>query len=326
MSSALPSDPAARFYSLPESVAEALAAARSCAGEYRYSAGGTDLQVLRGQGLHDPAMVIDLSCIRDLRELRFQDSALDIGALVTLDELISNLRVRQAYPLLLEAALSVATPVIRKTATVGGNLLVSNRCINYNQSRSWRAAVGSCLRDVGDTCLVTGVRHGKCFSRHVSDLAPVLLALDAAVTIRNQNSTFSIPLSKLYVQDGIRFLSHLEHDGILLSIRVAATTKHCYYRKLRLRQSLDFASLSVAACVDAAGVVRICLNGIAMAPVLITGTWSDLSLPDLIKRARLKSKLVDNDLLPMAYRQEMLAVYLEELWHVFHGQRPESNR
>jgi len=219
--------------------------------------------------------------------------------------------------LMVEAALSVGTPVIRKTATVGGNLLVNNRCTYYNQSKPWRTAVGSCLRDVGDTCLVTGVKHGKCFSRHVSDMAPALIALDTEVTIRNQHSTFSIPLSQLYVQDGIRCVSHLEDDGILENIRVFAKVKHWWYRKLRLRQSLDFTSLTVAATADSLGMVRICLNGVAMAPILISGQQSELTLDGIIKQARLKAKLVDNDLLPLPYRQEMTAAYLEELWNDF---------
>ncbi len=315
MSVALPVKSFATSYAAPSTVDEALELARAHPGAYEYSAGGTDLQPLRQQELHSKPVIIDLCGIRELRGVRVIEGSTEIGSLVTLDELVSTPAVKQAYPLLVEAALSVATPVIRKTATVGGNLLVSNRCSYYNQSKMWRTAVGSCLRDVGDTCLVTGVKHGKCFSRHVSDMAPALIALDAEVTIRNQHSTFLIPLSQLYVQDGIQSVSHLEDDGILEKIRVTANVRNGWYRKLRLRQSLDFTSLTIAGCTDSMGMIRICLNGVAMAPVLISGRRSELTLEGIIKQARLKAKMVNNDLLPLPYRQEMMAVYLEEVWN-----------
>ena len=304
-------------YGAPTTMDEALELARAHPGAYEYSAGGTDLQPLRQQELNSKPVVIDLCGIEELRSLKVLESSMEIGSLVTLDELISSPATKRAYPLLVEAALSVATPVIRKTATVGGNLLVTNRCTYYNQSKSWRTAVGSCLRDVGDTCLVTGVKNGKCFSRHVSDLAPALIALDAEVTIRNQRSTFSFPLSQLYVQDGIRCVSRLEEDGILLKIRIAMPVTRWRYRKLRLRQSLDFTSLTLAATADSQGLIRICVNGVAMAPILISGHRSELTLDGVIKQVRLKAKLVNNDLLPMAYRQEMAAAYLAELWNDF---------
>ena len=304
-------------YGAPSTLDEALELARANPGEYEYSAGGTDLQPLRQQELHSKPVIIDLCSIRELHGVRSVAGGIEIGAMTTLNELSTNTAIKQTYPLLVEAALSVATPVIRKTATVGGNLLVTNRCTYYNQSKPWRTAVGLCLRDVGDTCLVTGVKNGKCFSRHVSDLAPALIALDAAVTIRNQRSTFSVPLSQLYVQDGIRWVSRLEEDGILLNIRVATPIKRWWYRKLRLRQSLDFTSLTLAATADSQGITRICLNGVAMAPILISGHQSELTLDGIIKQARLKARLVNNDLLPMAYRQEMMAACLEELWNDF---------
>lgn len=317
MSVVLPIKSFAASYATPSTMDEALELARAHRGGYEYSAGGTDLQLLRQQELHSQPVIIDLCGVLELQGVRVTDGSLEIGALEKLDELLTAPAVKQTFPLLVEAALSVATPVIRKTATLGGNLLVSNRCSYYNQSKAWRTAVGSCLRDVGDTCLVTGVKNGKCFSRHVSDMAPALIALDAEVTIRNQHSTFSIPLSQLYVQDGIRCVSRLEEDGILLKIRISSTVKKWWYRKLRLRQSLDFTSLTIAACADSEGMIRICLNGVAMAPVLIAGRKSELTLEGVVKQARLKAKVVNNDFLPLSYRQDMMTAYLEELWDDF---------
>ncbi|PIZ05633.1 MAG: 4-hydroxybenzoyl-CoA reductase subunit beta, partial [Flavobacteriales bacterium CG_4_10_14_0_8_um_filter_32_5] len=47
-------------------------------------------------------------------------------------------------------ALSVGSPLIRKTATIGGNVLCENRCLYYNQSEWWRESIGYCLKCDGD--------------------------------------------------------------------------------------------------------------------------------------------------------------------------------
>ena len=303
-----------QLYATPSTIDEALQIASGLKGEYAFIAGGTDLQPARQLRLAVPSNTIDLTGISELRDLRVKGNQLNLGSLVTLDQLTNSPELAQNCPLLAAAAKVIATPVIRKTATVGGNLLVSNRCTHYNQSELWRTSAGSCLRDVGDTCLVTGARNGKCVSRNVSDLAPALIVLNAEAVIRNPREEFSIPLRDLFFQDGLQPIRHLLPDGILLKLQISLNVKSWYYRKLRLRRSLDFTSLTVAGVRDDTGTIRICLNGVATAPVLISGRESELSLKDVQSAARLKSKLVDNDLLPLHYRKEMMKVYLDELW------------
>jgi len=80
-----------------------------------------------------------------------------------------------------------------------------------------------------------------------------------------------------------------------------------------LRRSLDFTSLTVAVVWDRYRV-RIGINGVSMAPVLIRENLSGLSLGNLQRQARKKCLFVDNDLLLLQYRREMLQVYLQEWW------------
>jgi 4-hydroxybenzoyl-CoA reductase beta subunit len=301
-------------YSIPATTAEALAKARECAGDYVYFGGGTDIQIHRKHGLSTQRHIIDLSAIEELRKLRCAGDRLEIGSMVTLDELISAADLRKRWPLIVDAARSVATPVIRKSATIGGNLLVKNRCTFYNQSHQWRMAAGSCLRDTGDTCRVTGSKE-LCNSRNVSDMAAALIALDAQVAIESQNGSRTVPLIDLYVSDGINSIAHMDQDGIITGIIVEFEPSRWWYRKLRVRRSIDFTSLTVAATVDSADTVRVCLNGVSMAPVLIAGKMPELSPETMLKQARRACKIVDNDLLPLSYRREMIGVFLRECWN-----------
>lgn len=294
-------------------VAQALQLARGSGGDYIYSAGGTDLQINRKQELIGKSLIVDLCEIPELRNIRVESDSLVIGSMATIDDLILSREVTSWCSLIVEAARSIATPVIRMTATVGGNLLVSNRCSYYNQSSFWRQSAGSCLRDTGDTCIAIG-GGDKCFSRNVSDMAPALIALDAHVTIQDQESKREMPLIDLYATDGIRHHANLDKDAILASVRVSLQPVRWWYRKLRRRESLDFTSLTVAATVDDKHHARICLNGISMSPVMIEVNMGTAHLDDLKSLARRNAKVVDNDLMPLSFRREMMNVFMDELW------------
>jgi 4-hydroxybenzoyl-CoA reductase subunit beta len=302
------------LYIRPPTVDEALVKAAEHQGDYLYFGGGTDIQIYRKQELARQRTVIDLSDIDGLRAIQKGKDGLTIGSMVTLDEIITAAVIQDEFPLIAEAAKSVATPVVRKSATIGGNLLVQNRCTFYNQSKAWRKAIGSCLKEVGDICQVTGGKD-KCFARNVSDTAPALMVLEATVVIHNRDAIVGIPLKDIYVADGIQEHIHLDDDAILTEIKIAREPERWWFRKLRLRRSVDFTSLTVAATVDSDGTARVCLNGVSMAPVLVEQPLSSMTLEDLIRRARKECKTVDNDMMPLKYRREMIDVYLTDWWH-----------
>jgi 4-hydroxybenzoyl-CoA reductase subunit beta len=236
--------------------------------------------------------------------------------MTTLDDIISSDIINSNYPLISEAAKSVATPVIRKTATIGGNLLVNNRCTFYNQSKEWRDSIGSCLKDVGDICQVTG-GNKSCYARNVSDSAASLMALGSEIILLTPSGSIQKPLTELYLPCGIK--SHeLDEHSILIGITVPIKAGKYWYRKLRLRKTLDFTSLTVATTVDSQKMARICLNGVSMSPVLIKDSLASLTLESIIKQARKYCKTVENDLMPLKYRREMINVYLKECWEKLH--------
>jgi NADPH-dependent glutamate synthase beta subunit-like oxidoreductase len=113
-------------------------------------AGGTDLLGTLKDRVHPatPDLLIDLKRIPGLRSIEEHDGALRIGALVTLADLAADNAVREHYPLLAEAARSVASPQIRNMGTVGGNICQEPRCWYYR-------APGNhfhCLRKGGTSC------------------------------------------------------------------------------------------------------------------------------------------------------------------------------
>lgn len=84
--------------------------------------GGTDLIVRIKDGFEFPEIVVDIKSISELKELKFDGKNLFIGATVTFNELIESDVVKEKFPLLWEAAKSVASTGIRNRATLAGNI------------------------------------------------------------------------------------------------------------------------------------------------------------------------------------------------------------
>ena len=151
---------------------------------YELRAGATDLTERRRTGVSHGA-VRDIERSPELSRIDWAtDGSALIGALVTADTVSADARIRTGYPGLAAAAGGLATPQIRRAATIGGNLLQHNRCWYY------RHPATSCLRKGGDTCPArTGNHHhgvifdlGPCVAPHPSTLGAALLAYDAEIT------------------------------------------------------------------------------------------------------------------------------------------------
>ena len=305
------------LYVMPQTVAKAISLANNDPAGYVFYAGGTDIQLHIKQHLIQPDTIIDLTGVKSLKKINSRGGRLVLGAMVTLDQIIHHQGIRANYPIIAVSATSVATPVVRKTATLGGNLMVSNRCSFYNQSFEWRQSIGSCLKDTGDFCQVTGGLH-HCYSRNVSDLAPALMALNARVTVRSVTGKIYLPMAGLYVPDGLIVHAPLGAGGIITEIMIPEIPSKWWFKKLRLRNSMDFTSLTVAACVDNTDNLRVAVNGVSMAPVGVEAKISNLTLTDLIRQVKRTCKTVDNDYLPLQYRREMISAFLTECWESFH--------
>ncbi|OOC53773.1 MULTISPECIES: FAD binding domain-containing protein [Nocardiopsis] len=168
----------------PEGLDEALTRLDGTGARPR--AGGTDLTACLSSGVLEPAPVVDLSGVAELRGAEWRpDGSVRLGALTGVGELSADARLADAYPALALTARELATPQVRNAATLGGNLLQRNRC--------WylRNPAFDCFQTGGDSCPARGGDHlygvvvdqGPCVAPHPSSLAVALLAYDASVLV-----------------------------------------------------------------------------------------------------------------------------------------------
>jgi len=241
-------------------------------------AGGQDLLTTMKDYTSRPARLVNLKHIRGLDRITLNARGLTIGALATLTQLEEHAGVRKSFPGLAEAALSIATPQIRNLGTVGGNLCQRPRCWYF------RLEEVVCLKKGGSECYAaTGENKynaifggGPSFIVHPSDLAPMLLALGARVTVRGAAGRRVIPLDKFFTlpsEGNIRRENVLENDDLITDIFVPASAlaARSTYLKFKERESLDFALAAVAVAMRLApnGTVldvRIVLGGVAPIP------------------------------------------------------------
>ncbi len=294
----------------PETINEALKTAYEHTEDFKYVAGGTDVFVNKFQGNEISSCLIDISGIGELNEIKISGDYLKIGALVKLKDLKKNKIIRDEFPALIEAADSVGTPLIRASATIGGNILCENRCIYYNQSDWWREAVGYCLKCEGEICIATGSTK-KCYSELVSDTAPALISMNASVEIADDDGISLKKLEEIYSGDGVN-PRNLKKTSIITGILLPLNRKFkVIYKKLRERQSLDFTSLTCSVSMDSDHNIKIVLAGVDPGPVILEGS-EETEIDKFIKEALKKSRSIDNEMMTRTFRREMIRVYISD--------------
>jgi 4-hydroxybenzoyl-CoA reductase subunit beta len=259
-------------YAGPRTIPEAIQLLADAGPEAALLAGGTDLLPNMKRRQQTPATVIGLRGIEALRA-RSGDPrrGLTIGAMTRLVDLERDAALRAAWPALPWAASLVATPPIRNTATIGGNLCLDTRCAYYDQSESWREAIGFCLKRDGKTCWVAP-GSPRCWAVSSSDTAPVLCAMGAEASVVSAAGQRRVPVANLFADDGRRHLT-LARGELLTALHLppAGAGDRAVYLKVRRRASFDFPVLgiAVAARLGAAGVVesaRVFLGGVGSRP------------------------------------------------------------
>ncbi len=109
-------------YLAPDSLAEAIAMRQTYVNA-KFLAGGTALLLAIERRETQVATVIDLKHIKHLKNIEVTpEKELQIGARVTLREIIDSELVRQVAPVLIQTAKHMATPQVRNLGTIGGNI------------------------------------------------------------------------------------------------------------------------------------------------------------------------------------------------------------
>ena len=244
----------------PRTVDETVGFLAKYPGDTKIVAGGTDLLPSMKQKLFAPPYLLDLRNVTELSGIAsVGDGGITIGALTPLSVIEHSPLIRREYPVLHEAVKTVASPVIRNMATLGGNICLDTRCLWYNQSLLWRKSCGFCLKKDGDLCHVAP--GGKfCWATFSGDTPPALLCLDAEIEIAGPSGIRRIALRDFYVNDGIVRL-RLAPDEIVTRVFLPASSAgwRGSYQKLRVRGSIDYPLAGVAVALAwnlAAGALK----------------------------------------------------------------------
>jgi len=242
----------------------------------RVAAGGSDLLGCLRDQVFACSKVVSLSRLDGLRGIRDDGrGGVRIGALTTIAAVAADPVVNQRYPVLAQAARTVASPQLRHQGTIGGNICQKPRCWYYRGDFD-------CLRKGGDMCYAIAGENqfhcifgGRgCYIVHPSDTAPALVALDATVEIAGQRGSRRVPLAEFHVspRDDIRRETVLAAGEIVTAIDIPAPVRgsRSAYRKVRTRGAWDFALAGVALALQFDGATvragRVVLSGVAPVP------------------------------------------------------------
>jgi xanthine dehydrogenase YagS FAD-binding subunit len=280
-------------YIAPESLQQALGALDDSS---RPLAGGTDLLTLMKADLAAPERVV---AVRKLlpRGVRHADGV-TIGAGTTLSEIEADEGLQERYSALAQAVAAAASGQLRNMATLGGNLLQRPRCWYFRNSRvqCWLKGGEHCPAREGENRLHALFTDSPCVAVHPSDLAPALLAFDAAIKVLGPRGEHALSLDDLFAmpRPGRRTETRLAADELLLSVRLLPhppETKSVYLKAMD-RRAFSFALASVAAVLRLSpearvGHARVVLGGVAPVP------WRARAAERALFGARMDERLVD---------------------------------
>ena len=244
-------------------------------------AGGNDSLSWFKERVKRPKAVIDISGIAALKGIRETPEGVEIGSLTSLTEIERNSVIRSKYRVLADAARRVASPQIRNTGTLGGNLAQDARCWYYRYGLP-------CYRAGGNTCFADtpeGVNRehalfdaDRCVAVSPSDTAPALVALDAKMVINSSKGERVASAEEFFIgpKTDLTRMTQLKPEEILTAVRIPSNWAGArfYFEKVADRDTWDFALVNVAAAIVVNnGVVersRIACGGVSAVPRRLT--------------------------------------------------------
>jgi carbon-monoxide dehydrogenase medium subunit len=217
-------------YLEPTTVDEATGLLKKYGWVAKAMAGGQSLILLLREGLIQPAVVVSLVKIAGLNQIQLDRSGrtLEIGALTTHRQIEQSPLIRQHLPFVARAYQTLGSVQVRNLGTLGGNL---------------------------------------CHNAPGSDPPPLLMILDATVTIVSPSKKRSLPVRDL----GTGFYETALQEGEVLTgvqVPLPPLRSGCAYQKYALRPT-DVPFVGVAARVTLStdgrkcDDIRIALTGVA---------------------------------------------------------------
>lgn len=235
-----------------------------------------------------PQAVIDISGLKELHGIRDRGDHVSIGATTTLTEIEESVLLREHFPVLTQAAAKVASPQIRNSGTLGGNVSQDTRCTYYRDGFP-------CYRAGGNTCYANTptamnrehalFKASRCVAVTPSDTAPALVALAAEMVVSRNGRLRTVPSEEYFIGPDVDItrMTVLENGDILTEIRIPKTWAgaRSYFEKVADRETWDFPLVNIAMVAKTEGAhvtdVRVACGGVQCTPRRLT------ELEDLVK-------------------------------------------
>ena len=277
----------------------------------RILAGGTDLLVNMKHRVECPPIVVNIKRLADLNYIRQDNGDIRIGALTPLKEIYMTASVKDNLPGLAQAASAVGSYHHQVMGTLGGNICQQNRCKFFNQSQWWRRSRPTCFKAGGEICHVVNKKE-ICYSTYCGDLAPALLALNAAIRVAGNGGEREMPLKEFFTGNGIAPLN-LDGAEILTEIVIprVSTKGVLIYMKFANRASIDFPIVGTAfwASTDQ-NKYRVAFTAVDRKACLQDKELNDENITEACDLAAKEAKPVKTSVYSASHKRKMMGLLL----------------
>jgi carbon-monoxide dehydrogenase medium subunit len=220
-------------YFRPQNIPEALKILEEFQGQARLLAGGTDLIPQIRKRETEPKVLVDITWIPGLGEIKLEDGVIRIGALVTHTQVAQSPLLREKALALSEGASQLGSPQIRNLGTVAGNI-------------------------------VSG--------QPGADTTIPLLALDAKVKVMSKQGERTVPMTEFFLDTGKTVVDSTREMVTEIFFSPLAGDESSVSLRLARRKALALPILTVSVVVSADvkqkkfNHVRIALGPVAPTP------------------------------------------------------------
>ncbi len=194
-------------YHRPGELAQALELLAELGPEARPLAGGTDLLVNLKYKREQPAHLVSLEDLEELRQMSQQNGAIRLGAGLRVAHLAGGPEACRGLKALVEGAASLGSPQIRNRATMGGNL---------------------------------------CSARPAADLVPPLLVWNARLVLQSQKAERQVDLDRFLQGPGLTLIQPDELLTAVVVDQPPPASGSAFL-KLGVRRAMEIARVNAAA-------------------------------------------------------------------------------
>jgi carbon-monoxide dehydrogenase medium subunit len=228
-------------YEAPKSLDQAVALLAAEKGEARVLAGGTDLLVQMRTDVIEPALLVDIKGIAELRQVKEEAGGFRIGAAVTGAELKEHAKLKAAWPGVVEAANLIGSTQVQGRATMGGNL---------------------------------------CNGSPAADSVPALIAAGAKASIVGPKGRREVPVEEIMLAPRKLSLAKGELIASFVLPARAPRSSDAYLRFIP-RTEMDIAVVGCGVCLtldakDTCTAARVSLGAVAERPLLVAAAAAAL--------------------------------------------------